>query len=106
MAKCRRQAHALRTITSRVSNTSDGRSVRASMAGVFGRARRPAPACSARPLRGTGHRDDVPEPRRRPGKKEDTHELVMSSLPYIVVYTVRGEAVDVVRILHGAQQWP
>jgi plasmid stabilization system protein ParE len=30
----------------------------------------------------------------------------MSPLPYIVVYTVRGEAIYVVRILHGAQQWP
>jgi len=30
----------------------------------------------------------------------------MAPLPYIVVYTVRGDAVYVVRILHGAQQWP
>ena len=44
--------------------------------------------------------------RGRPGKKEGTRELVMSPLPYIVVYTVRGDAVYVVRILHGAQQWP
>jgi hypothetical protein len=39
--------------------------------------------------------------RRRPGKKEGTCELVMSPLPYIVVYTVRGDAVYVVRILTG-----
>lgn len=44
--------------------------------------------------------------RGRPGKKEGTRELVMSTLPYIVVYTVRADAVYVVRILHGAQQWP
>lgn len=44
--------------------------------------------------------------RGRLGKKEGTRELVMSPLPYIVVYAVRGEAVYVVRILHGAQQWP
>jgi toxin ParE1/3/4 len=44
--------------------------------------------------------------RGRPGKKEGTRELVMSPLPYILVYTVRGDAVYVVRILHGAQQWP
>jgi toxin ParE1/3/4 len=44
--------------------------------------------------------------RGRPGKKEGTRELVMSPLPYVVVYTVRGDAVHVVRILHGAQQWP
>ena len=44
--------------------------------------------------------------RGRPGKKEGTREFVMSTLPYIVVYTVRGDAVFIVRILHGAQQWP
>ena len=43
--------------------------------------------------------------RGRPGKKEGTRELVMSPLPYILVYTVRGGAVYV-RILNGAQQWP
>ena len=44
--------------------------------------------------------------RGRLGKKEGTRELVMSPLPYIVVYTVREDAIYVVRILHGAQQWP
>ena len=44
--------------------------------------------------------------RGRPGKQEGTRELVLTPLPYIVVYTVRGDAVFVVRILHGAQQWP
>jgi toxin ParE1/3/4 len=44
--------------------------------------------------------------RGRPGKKDGTRELVLTPLPYIVVYTVRGEFVFVVRILHGAQQWP
>ena len=40
--------------------------------------------------------------RGRLGKKEGTRELVMSPLPY----AVRGDAIYVVRILHGAQQWP
>jgi toxin ParE1/3/4 len=44
--------------------------------------------------------------RGRLGKKEGTRQLVMSPLPYIVVYTVRGDALYVVRILHRAQQWP
>ena len=44
--------------------------------------------------------------RGRAGKKEGTRELVMAPLPYIVVYTVREDVVYVVRILHGAQQWP
>ena len=44
--------------------------------------------------------------RGRPGKKEGTRELVVSPLPYLVVYTVRGDVVYIVRVLHGAQQWP
>jgi toxin ParE1/3/4 len=44
--------------------------------------------------------------RGRPGKREGTRELVLAPLPYVVVYTVRGDVVFVVRILHGAQQWP
>jgi toxin ParE1/3/4 len=44
--------------------------------------------------------------RGRPGKKEGTRELVLSSLPYIVVYQITGEVIHVVRILHGAQKWP
>jgi toxin ParE1/3/4 len=44
--------------------------------------------------------------RGRPGKKKGTRELVLSSLPYIVVYRIAGEVIHVVRILHGAQKWP
>ncbi len=44
--------------------------------------------------------------RGRAGKKEGTRELVLSSLPYIVVYQIAGEVIHIVRILHGAQKWP
>jgi len=44
--------------------------------------------------------------RGRPGKKEGTRELVLRALPYIIVYRVSGENLHVVRILHGAQDWP
>jgi len=44
--------------------------------------------------------------RGRLGKKAGTRELVLSHLPYIVVYAVRGDVIFVVRILHGAQNWP
>ena len=44
--------------------------------------------------------------RGRPGKKEGTRELVLSPLPYRVVYTMHGDLIFVVRILHGAQKWP
>jgi toxin ParE1/3/4 len=44
--------------------------------------------------------------RGRAGKKEGTRELVMPSLPYIIVYRVRGDTVHIVRILHSSQDWP
>ncbi len=44
--------------------------------------------------------------RGRAGRKEGTRELVLSSLPYVVVYQVTGEVIHIVRILHGAQKWP
>jgi toxin ParE1/3/4 len=42
----------------------------------------------------------------RPGKKEGTRELVIAPLPYIVVYQTRDDTLYIVRILHGAQDWP
>ena len=44
--------------------------------------------------------------RGRAGKKSGTRELVVSSLPYIIVYEVAGDVVHIVRILHAAQRWP
>jgi len=44
--------------------------------------------------------------RGRPGRKAGTRELVVPSLPYIVVYQLAGDVVHVVSILHGAQDWP
>ena len=41
----------------------------------------------------------------RTGRKPDTRELVLGGLPYIVIYRVNGDAIEVVRILHGAQIW-
>jgi toxin ParE1/3/4 len=42
----------------------------------------------------------------RPGKKWGTRELVLTPLPYIVVYQIMGDAIYILRILHGAQDWP
>jgi len=35
-----------------------------------------------------------------------TRELVVSRTPYLVPYRVRGELVEVLRVLHGRQRWP
>ena len=46
-------------------------------------------------------------PRRgRPGRKAHTRELVITSLPYVVVYRIRSAVIEIARVLHGAQDWP
>jgi addiction module RelE/StbE family toxin len=42
----------------------------------------------------------------RPGRVEGTRELVINRTPYIVAYRIADGTVRVLRILHGAQQWP
>jgi toxin ParE1/3/4 len=44
--------------------------------------------------------------RGRPGRVDGTRELVLAPLPFIVVYRVRRDVVEVARVLHGAQRWP
>lgn len=48
--------------------------------------------------------------RQRPtlykkGKVEGTREIVAAS-NYVIVYTIKGEYVEVLRIIHARQQWP
>lgn len=42
----------------------------------------------------------------RQGRVRGTHELVITALPYIVIYRVKRGAIQIARILHGAQMWP
>jgi toxin ParE1/3/4 len=42
----------------------------------------------------------------RTGRKPDTRELVFTGLPYLAVYRIPGDAIEILRILHGAQIWP
>jgi toxin ParE1/3/4 len=44
--------------------------------------------------------------RGRYGRLENTRELVVARLPYIVVYQVFKERLIVLNTLHGAQRWP
>lgn len=48
---------------------------------------------------------DFPE-RGRTGRKSGTRELVFYNLPYLAVYRVITDGIEILRILHGAQQWP
>ena len=42
----------------------------------------------------------------RTGRRQGTSELVISGLPFIAIYRVTKDAVEIHRILHGAQRWP
>lgn len=42
----------------------------------------------------------------RPGRVSGTRELVITGTPYIAAYRVAGETIRILRVLHGAQQWP
>lgn len=42
----------------------------------------------------------------RPGRVQNTREKIISDLAYVIIYRVHKEMVQVLRILHGAQQWP
>jgi toxin ParE1/3/4 len=42
----------------------------------------------------------------RPGRKPNTRELNIPKLPFVVIYRVRDGAIEISRILHGAQKWP
>jgi toxin ParE1/3/4 len=44
--------------------------------------------------------------RGRAGSISDTRELVLSPLPYIVVYEIIDNHVQVLRVRHAAQNWP
>ena len=44
----------------------------------------------------------------RPGRVKGTRELVISRTPFVPIYRVRPRLarIELVRLLHGAQQWP
>lgn len=42
----------------------------------------------------------------RPGRKPETRELVISHTPFIMVYRSKGQRIELLRLLHGAQKWP
>lgn len=50
-----------------------------------------------RSLRGWPHRDRI-------GREEGTRELLFPPLPYIAVYRVEEQSIEVLRIYHAAQE--
>jgi toxin ParE1/3/4 len=41
----------------------------------------------------------------RAGRRATTRELPVSGTPYVVVYRVREETVQILAVLHGARNW-
>jgi toxin ParE1/3/4 len=42
----------------------------------------------------------------RPGRVKTTRELVIGRTSFIVAYRVKGQRIEILRVLHGSQQWP
>jgi toxin ParE1/3/4 len=42
----------------------------------------------------------------RIGRMPGTREITVAGLPFVIIYRVRKELVEIARILHGSQQWP
>ena len=42
----------------------------------------------------------------RKGALRDTRELVVVQTPYVVIYRIAEEALEILRVIHGAQNWP
>lgn len=42
----------------------------------------------------------------RVGRQPATRELDITGTPYIVIYANSGDVIQVLHVLHGAQQWP
>jgi toxin ParE1/3/4 len=40
------------------------------------------------------------------GRIPNAREFAISGTPYIIIYRVKNEELEIIRVLHGAQQWP
>ncbi len=40
------------------------------------------------------------------GRVTNTRELVIAATPYIVVYVINGQTIQIVSVIHGAMRWP
>lgn len=42
----------------------------------------------------------------RPGRVPGTREFVIDKSPYIIPYRVKNNALQILRVYHGARRWP
>ncbi len=48
---------------------------------------------------------DFPQSGRE-GQCDGTRELVIPTLPYLIVYRVKADQVEILRVFHTARDWP
>lgn len=44
--------------------------------------------------------------RNRKSRIQGKYDLIFTNLPYIVVYRIRNDEVEIIRVYHSAQDWP
>jgi toxin ParE1/3/4 len=42
----------------------------------------------------------------RSGRRDGTRELVVARTPFLLVYRVESDVITILRLFHGAQDWP
>lgn len=42
----------------------------------------------------------------RPGRKPGSKELIITGTPYVIPYRIKDNWLEIIRVLHGAMQWP
>jgi addiction module RelE/StbE family toxin len=42
----------------------------------------------------------------RSGRVEGTRELVLADLPYIIVYRLRDQDIEILTVMHTSRRWP
>ena len=42
----------------------------------------------------------------RVGRVKGTSEMIIARTPFIAIYRIKANRIEILRILHGAQQWP
>ena len=53
-----------------------------------------------------GRLKDFPDLGRASRRMAGRRELTFAPLPYVVVYQVKPDVIEISRIFHGAQDWP
>lgn len=53
-----------------------------------------------------GRLKDFPNLGHKSRRLAGRRELTFAPLPYIVVYQIKPDAIEISRIFHGAQDWP